>query len=242
MHFIKTKFANPDIITCNGIFTVKKEMLEIWDWETARPTGKPVARDISHRDGIPHESVHLWIIRTGPGGIEILFQHRAKNKEMYPDCLDITVAGHVPFGLEKNKISKEAREEIGISISDIDLADLGLYRYEEITDTFFHREFQKIYLLLDNRPLDRYRFIDGEVSGICAIKLDDLERIMKNDVIIPVESYSHGTLLYGTTGRDKFHPQLFDDSMKLYMDAVISASRELAAHGSTSVKLTPEAR
>ncbi len=62
-----------------------EEILEIWDWKTGKPTGKSANRDIAHRDGIPHESVHLWIIRSINDYIEILFQHRSKDKKLF--CL-----------------------------------------------------------------------------------------------------------------------------------------------------------
>ena len=91
------------------------EMLEEWDWEAARPTGRAVRRRDAHRDGIPHEGVHLWVVRTAGGLPEVLFQRRAHGKEMYPDCLDITVGGHVPFGVHENKIQKESMEEIGLN-------------------------------------------------------------------------------------------------------------------------------
>lgn len=121
-----------------------KELLEAWDWETGIPTGLPVARGESYKKGIAHEGVHLWIIRSGTPPYEILFQQRSPHKELFPGCLDITVGGHVPFGLQGNKIQKEAMEELGISPCDADMTDLGYIRYEEITDEYLHREFQHV--------------------------------------------------------------------------------------------------
>ena len=48
-----------------------------------------------HQDGLLHREIHVWFIT--PNG-EIIFQHRAKDKDTYPDKLDATVGGHVEPG------------------------------------------------------------------------------------------------------------------------------------------------
>jgi isopentenyldiphosphate isomerase len=145
----------------NDKHPLTEEILEEWSWEKAVPTGRPVPRGKAHKEGIAHEGVHLWVIKKSAGKTGILFQRRAGHKESYPDYLDITVGGHVPFGKNEGKIQKEASEEIGISPPDSELFDLGYFRYEETTDKMFHREFQRVYLHLDGRPLEAYVFNDG---------------------------------------------------------------------------------
>lgn len=211
------------------------EMLEEWDWESARPSGRAVARGDAHRRGIPHEGVHLWVVRTGSGEPEILFQRRAHIKEMYPDCLDITVGGHVPFGVNDNKIQKEAMEEIGVAPADNELIDLGYFRYEEIDGDLFHREFQRVYLYADERPLDGYRFTDGEVDGIYAVRLSDLERMMRGDHQFRVDGFDGRGNVSLRAGRKDFHPLLFSPSMDEYMRVVLGAVKQLSAEGKVSV-------
>jgi isopentenyldiphosphate isomerase len=218
---------------------VDEELLEEWDWETGRPTGVSVQRKRAHREGIPHEGVHLWILRTSKGFPEMLFQHRAGHKEMYPDCLDITVGGHVPFGWQGNKIQKEAREEIGISPGEEDLFDLGYFRYEERTDRLFHREFQRVYLLLDQRELDGYTFTDGEVDGMYAVRLRDLELLLVSDTSFDIEGFEGGPRFRKEASRKDFHPLLFSPSMERYMEVVMTAARELAERGTVSVSMPP---
>lgn len=201
---------------------------------SANPTGRVVMRARAHRDGVPHEGVHLWIVRTATGTPEVLFQQRSKHKDQYPDCLDITVGGHVLFGHNKGKIQKESSEEIGISPAGEELTDLGYYRYEERAPTFFHREFQRVYLLLDNRPLSAYRFMDGEVTGIYAVPLECLERLFYDDYLFDIEGFDG----YGTSrrrvGKVDFHPLLFAPSMAVYMEVLLRAIHELVAGGNVS--------
>ena len=77
---------------------MSEEFLEEWDWESGRPTGRKVERRLSHRAGIPHEGVHLWIVSLFEGVPHILLQRRAASKALFPGYFDITVGGHVVFG------------------------------------------------------------------------------------------------------------------------------------------------
>jgi isopentenyldiphosphate isomerase len=217
--------------------TAQDELLEEWDWEEAIPTGRVVSRKKAHSEGIAHEGVHLWVFRTVNGFPEILFQHRASSKEMYPDCLDITVGGHVPFGRGDNKIQKESFEEIGIVPSDDNLIDLGYYRYEEITKEMFHREFQRVYILHDNRALRDYRFNDGEVDGIYAVPLIRLEDLLQADSEFIIKGYDGHAIVDREVSRRDFHPLLFAPSMEKYMDTVIQGIRELFHENSVAVRM-----
>jgi len=204
------------------------EILEIWDWNTGKPTGNSVPRKHAHLHGIAHESVHLWIYRISEKGPEILFQHRADFKDSYPDCLDITVAGHVPFGLKKGKLQKEALEEIGISPDKDMLVDLGFFRYEEKNNSIFHREFQHIYVMKNEWPLNRYKFNDGEVTGIYAVPLDMLELFFTKDLKINVEAFDGHDITNKILSKNDFHPLLFSSVMDHYMKIVIEAVKGLS--------------
>ncbi|MCX8123406.1 MAG: hypothetical protein N3F66_04490 [Spirochaetes bacterium] len=215
----------------------QEEILEQWDWELGTPTGKPVARSIAHTQGIAHEGVHLWIVRNLPQQ-EILFQMRASHKDMYPNYLDITVGGHVPFGLTTNKIQKEAYEEIGITIDESLLIDLGYFKYEEINDIIFHREFQRVYLLLSNNPLSSYSFNDSEVSGIYAVPLDYCKDLFSRDYHVKVEAFDGNKTFFTTVSKKDFHPLLFAPSMARYMEILFHAIDELFTFGKVTAAMS----
>jgi isopentenyldiphosphate isomerase len=215
-----------------------KELLEAWDWESGKPAGVSITRGESYRTGTPHEGVHLWIARKSGDDVELLFQHRAKNKALYPDCLDITVGGHVTFGqddAQMGKIRKEAMEEIGLDIDESLLFDIGYSRFEERTDFYHHREFQHVYLLADPRPLDSYKFNDGEVIGIYAVPSRFLESLMTGDSSLFVEGFDGEKIIRKNLSRKDFHPMIFDKRMKLYMSIVIQGVRDLVMTGKIKV-------
>ncbi len=212
-------------------------MLEAWDWEIGLPTGEPIARDAAHRNGIPHEAVHLWIVRNSSCEPELLFQLRAPHKENYPGVLDITVGGHVPYGYCGNKVLKETREEIGFIPNEADLVDLGWYRYEERTGRLFQRELQHIYLLRSDLDLNQYRFNDGEVTGIYAVRLGDVKRIIAGDACFEVTGFNGKEHIARNVTRKDFHPQLLDQSMDVYMRVILMSADELAATGQVITRM-----
>ncbi len=217
-----------------------KELLEAWDWVSGTPTGVSITRGDSYRTGTPHEGVHLWIARDAGDDVELLFQHRARNKALYPDCLDITVGGHVTFGQDTGndgKIRKEAMEEIGISLVESELTDLGYCRFEDKTDYYHHREFQHVYLLADQRSLDCYRFNDGEVIGLYAVPLLFFQSILKEDSSLTVEGFDGSAIVRRSVSRKDFHPMLFDQRMKLYMSIVMQGASELIRTGKVSITM-----
>ena len=90
----------------------------------------PGTRERIHKEGLLHQEVHIYFVTPKK---EIIFQHRAKDKDTFPDLLDATVGGHVEIGdsYEQTAI-KEAEEETGIKINPLDLVFINkIKRYEE---------------------------------------------------------------------------------------------------------------
>lgn len=69
-------------------------------------------RENIHAKGLLHKEIHVWFYT--PKG-EIIFQHRGKNKDTFPNLLDATVGGHVEIGEDyKDTAIKEMEEETGV--------------------------------------------------------------------------------------------------------------------------------
>ena len=72
-----------------------------------------------HRLGLLHREIHVYFVTPNH---EIIFQHRAKDKDTFPDLLDATVGGHVDIGYNYEETAiKETLEETGIKINKDDL-------------------------------------------------------------------------------------------------------------------------
>ncbi|MDE1974972.1 MAG: NUDIX domain-containing protein [Patescibacteria group bacterium] len=88
----------------------KDDLLDIVD-ENDNIVGRDTRENV-HAKGLLHREIHIWFIT--PDG-KMIFQHRAKDKDTYPDKLDATVGGHVDLGMNYNDTAiKEMLEETGI--------------------------------------------------------------------------------------------------------------------------------
>lgn len=134
-----------------------------------------------HQEGLLHREIHVWFIT--PNG-EIIFQHRAKDKDTYPDLLDATVGGHVEpkMSYEETAI-KECLEETGLNI---DLRKL--FFLKKMTKKSFDAVSNKI----NNTIRSQYAyFYDGNISdlkievgaadGFEAWKINDLPKLSEED-------------------------------------------------------------
>lgn len=78
------------------------------------PTGHRKLRRLVHADGDWHASVHIWLLHAGDG--RVLVQKRAACKDSFPNCWDVSCAGHISAGesVSAGAIA-ELAEELGIS-------------------------------------------------------------------------------------------------------------------------------
>lgn len=101
-----------------------KELLNIVD-EEDKVIGQAPREEI-HKNGLLHREIHVYFITPNQ---ELIFQHRAKDKETFPDLLDATVGGHVEIGHSYEETAiKEAEEETGVKINLSDLIPINKIR------------------------------------------------------------------------------------------------------------------
>ncbi len=161
-------------------------MLEVID-ENDNTVGLETRAKI-HQDGLLHREIHVWFVT--PQG-EIIFQHRAKDKDTYPDKLDATVGGHVEpkMSYEKTAI-KECKEETGVDIDIKNLVFLAKIK---------KRSFDKATGLTNNTIRSQYAYLysgsindlqieKGKSQGFEAWRIEDLPNLSEadKDRFIPV--------------------------------------------------------
>lgn len=127
-----------------------------------------------HRDGDWHRTFHCWVIYRGADNRDyIVMQKRGPDKELFPNLLDITAAGHYEAGEIPADGVREIREELGLEVDFNTLIPagmrLGVARYNGLID----HEFNDVFFLIYDAPLSAYRIQEEEVSGLVAFAIED---------------------------------------------------------------------
>jgi isopentenyldiphosphate isomerase len=151
-----------------------REWLEVYDSE-GQPTGRARRRSEIHQDGDWHLAFFCWVARPGARGPEVLLQHRAARKDVWPLRFDASAAGHVRFGESLQEAAREVREELGFAVDLADLIPLGRHRQQHRhTNGLIDREYHALHLLTPGPPDSAYVPDPEEVAGLAWIDADDL--------------------------------------------------------------------
>lgn len=154
--------------------TDPRELLEVYDPE-GNPTGEAMPRGTIHLEGHWHLAFFCWIARPGARGLEILLQHRAARKDVWPLRFDASAAGHIRFGESLEEAAREVREELGIEVELRDMVELGRHRQQhDHASGLIDREHHALHLLTPGPPDAAYRPDPREVAGLAWIDADDV--------------------------------------------------------------------
>lgn len=138
-------------------------------------------RDVIHKKGLLHAEVHVWCITPEK---EIIFQHRAKDKDTYPDLLDATAGGHVDLGeTYEGAAVKETLEETGLHIKSEDLDYIATTQtkgFDRVTGmTNYPR--RNIYLYKHLVNTDNLEVEDGKAIGFETWSIDRLFQLTEEE-------------------------------------------------------------
>ena len=144
--------------------------------EDGEPLGIVKSRDETHRKGLWHKTVHIWILNSKD---ELLIQKRASSKESHPDLWDISCAGHIEAGTTPEEAAqRECREELGIDVDAGDFTCIFTVRqqYRLNKNTFLDNEFCNVFLLRKDLLLAALKLHDKEVAAVKWIHWRALEK------------------------------------------------------------------
>lgn len=147
------------------------------------PLGKSKPRSAVHMDGDWHRAIHVWVYGIRNGSAFLLFQQRAFDKDSMPGKLCATVGGHLSAGETVEDAVREVEEEIGI-VGDLDSMNYCGVRVcaNDVKLGILDRELQDVYLLRDERPLERYQPDKREVCRLSEARLRDVLALWSNEV------------------------------------------------------------
>jgi len=105
-----------------------KECVKVYD-ENNKWTGKKIDRKTAHDNKLFHREVALWVVDKSNNSI--LLQKRSKNKRYGAGKMGI-LAGHVTGNDSLlSTLQKEAKEELGLDISNYEVRRFLVYKKQE---------------------------------------------------------------------------------------------------------------
>ena len=153
------------------------EYLDVLDKSGAK-TGESKPRNLVHRDGDWHRTVHVWIINSRK---EILLQKRSQQREKYPNMWHISAAGHVLAGDDSVTAAiKEVKEELGINIEAKDIKLLfSTHKSSSPKPEFIENEFQDVFLIIKDIDIGQITFDTSEVADAKFFPWEEYKMIAK---------------------------------------------------------------
>ena len=155
------------------------EYLDLLDSEGNR-VDKRASRDEVHKKGLWHRAVHVWIINSKK---ELLVQRRSANKDVYPNKLYVSVAGHPVSGEDViDGVKREIHEEIGVDVDEDKLDYLFTFSQEVVENDgrFLDNQFYDVFLVEMDLDLDKLELQTEEVSEVKNIFYKDFESMVRN--------------------------------------------------------------
>jgi isopentenyldiphosphate isomerase len=138
-------------------------------------------RENIHNQGLLHREIHVWFYTPKS---EIIFQHREKDKDTYPDLLDATVGGHVEINSDyENTALQELEEETGIKAEKNNLAFVQIIRSETFDSATnkTNNVVRAIYAYCYNGKVEDLKIEKGKAIGFESWPLEKIFNISIED-------------------------------------------------------------
>jgi isopentenyldiphosphate isomerase len=133
-----------------------------------------IPRGIAHRS--PDRIYRNIFVMVKDSGGKILIQQRSSTKDLYPDCWDLSVGGHVKYGdtYEQTAI-KELAEELGLTAAEHDLKLLGEVMVVLPASKELFHVFE--YML---KPTDVIKLASDEISSTRWMTIEEIHDSIRN--------------------------------------------------------------
>jgi len=140
-------------------------------------TGKKALKSIVHKKGLYHHTAHLWLFTKNK---EILLAQRSAKKTICPLLWDVSVAGHIDSGeTAKQGIIREAKEEIGLLLSEEDLNLIGVFKcFQDYKNGIIDNEFHNTFLAELKLPLEALTKQEDEVEALKLVSFVEFKKLL----------------------------------------------------------------
>ena len=158
-----------------------EEMFDIYD-EHMNWIGVAPRREV-HAKGLWHQTFQCWIVSNEDPEPVLLLQLRHPDKDLFPNLLDISCAGHLGAGETIQDGVRELEEELGLHVKFEELAACGIFaEVDFISEELIDREFCHVFFYRCDLPLSSYVMQPEEVSGLFAVSLKEFESLIRKKV------------------------------------------------------------
>ena len=157
------------------------ELIDIVD-KNGIPIGISVPKSEIHAKGHFHNTAHVWCYTLNG---DILLQQRAASKAICPLLWDVSVAGHIDAGETPEQASvREAREEIGIELSEDQLLKIGVFKcFQSYPDGITDNEFHNTFIAEIDSGINDLQPQKEEVEALKFVSVSEFEMLLSKSEI-----------------------------------------------------------
>lgn len=135
---------------------------------------KSASKQEAWDQGLRHRVIRIMIANDSG---ELLLQHRSPTKDIFPDCWDNSVAGHVDVGEDYNEAAlRELKEELGLD--NVHIQEIGTYASSEVWQGHIFNRFTKVYQAHSN--LTPATLEEGKVDGVQWFTLSQIKSLLRD--------------------------------------------------------------
>lgn len=139
--------------------------------ENDQPIGQATKQEAWEK-GLIHRIVRVMV--TNSKG-QVLLQHRTPTKDIYPDCWDCAVGGHVDAGEDYDAaVQHEVAEELGIA--GLKPQELGSYRSDETHHGHRFNRFTRVYTAVTDQTPTQLE--EGKIDGFKWFTLEEVKQLI----------------------------------------------------------------
>lgn len=160
-----------------GFADKKGEMLDVLD-KDGNKTGKSETRELVHKKGLWHRTVHVFMINSKH---EVLLQLRSKEQLSFPSKWHLSAGGHIEAGQEPIEAAKrEMEEEIGVSFPTSEFKYIGTSKvvHEFKQSNFIDNEYCDIFVIQKDVDIKNLKLQEKEVQEVRWIPIGDFQKFI----------------------------------------------------------------
>ena len=156
------------------------DLVDLIDPVFFSPTGKTILKSLARKKGLMYSVIHLWIYNSKG---EVLLQHRCKEKKLYPNMWDISVAGAVDAGETPTQaVIREAKEEIGLVILKDKLNEAFVFNENYVFNKNEINEHAHVFLFEYNGSISSFKLQKEEVDSVKFFSQKEIKDILSEEL------------------------------------------------------------